>query len=83
MDRDEVKEWGASPVTKELISQIKTRKDRILERFVSVDNMVDHGKLVGEFRGLEDVEHMIEDIHEDQTSRREVGSSSAQSGTSY
>ena len=83
MDRDEVKEWGASPVTKELISQIQTRKDRILERFVSVDNMVDHGKLVGEFRGLEDVEHMIEDIHEDQASRREVGSSSAQSGTSY
>jgi hypothetical protein len=83
LDRDEVKEWGASPVTKELISQIQTRKDRILERFVSVDNMVDHGKLVGEFRGLEDVEHMIEDINENQTSRREVGRSSAQSGTSY
>ena len=62
---------------------IQQRKNRILEKFVSVDNMVDHGKLVGEFRGLEEVEHIIEEINEDQSSRRESSSNPSQNGTSY
>jgi len=83
LDRDEVREWQASPVTKEILALIQKRRGRILERMVSVDNMVDHSKLVGEYRGLEDVQLIIEDINEDQTSRREVSSPRSESGTSY
>lgn len=86
MDRDEIQLWRASPVTKLLLSLMEDRKTQILSRLVGggIETMPDYAKLVGEFRGLTDLQTMIEEIeHEGSASRREVGSATAQIGAGY